>query len=280
MHKGEFGASSSSGRWTRRHEGGDRHSGGLETETTAHPDRKYRILVFEGCRTGDYEKRCARPRASRPTQTDLIQTSRSVGFGAETEALMAFLDGLVGQQSAEEVVKGMNKEMKGNEQGLHRRALRGQRLRRQPVAMSAADLLAHPGDWPRAASELAAAGDPSVLPDLVAAYDQPVEASRGEAFLDAMGGARRRQRGAAAGGVVRRGRAPRGSPADAAPARARARRGPRAARGGRRRRGRGGGPQGAARAAADAGVAGGGGAARGERRRGPAAAAESWQAEG
>ena len=30
---------------------------------------------------------------------------------------MAFLDGLVGQQSAEEVVKGMNKEMKGNEQG-------------------------------------------------------------------------------------------------------------------------------------------------------------------
>jgi hypothetical protein len=51
--------------------------------------------------------------------------------------------------------------------------------------MSAADLLAHPGDWPRAASELAAAGDPSVLPDLVAAYDQPVEASRGE-LLDAM----------------------------------------------------------------------------------------------
>lgn len=51
--------------------------------------------------------------------------------------------------------------------------------------MSAADRLAHPGDWPRAASELAAAGDPSVLPDLVAAYDQPVEASRGE-LLDAM----------------------------------------------------------------------------------------------
>jgi hypothetical protein len=30
---------------------------------------------------------------------------------------MAFLDGLVGQQSAEEVVKGMNQEMKEHESG-------------------------------------------------------------------------------------------------------------------------------------------------------------------
>jgi hypothetical protein len=51
--------------------------------------------------------------------------------------------------------------------------------------MSAADRLAHPGDWPRTASELAAEGDPAVLPDLVAAYDAPVEASRAD-LLDAM----------------------------------------------------------------------------------------------
>ena len=60
--------------------------------------------------------------------------------------------------------------------------------------MSAADRLAHPGDWPRAASELAAEGDPAVLPDLVAAYDQPVEASRGDLLdaMEALGGGGRR----------------------------------------------------------------------------------------
>ena len=57
--------------------------------------------------------------------------------------------------------------------------------------MSAADRLAHPGDWPRVAPELAGAGDPSVLPDLVAAYDQPVEAGRGDLLdaMEALGGA-------------------------------------------------------------------------------------------
>ena len=51
--------------------------------------------------------------------------------------------------------------------------------------MSAADRLAEPAAWPETAAALARAGDRSVLPDLVAAYDQPVEARRGE-LLDAM----------------------------------------------------------------------------------------------
>jgi hypothetical protein len=90
---------------------------GLEQMAAAKPDRKYRMLVFDGCRTKDYEKAIRKTPGFDTRSTDLIQTTRTVGFGAEAEALMAFLDGLVGQQSAEEVVKGMNKEMKGNEEG-------------------------------------------------------------------------------------------------------------------------------------------------------------------
>ena len=57
--------------------------------------------------------------------------------------------------------------------------------------MSAADRLAHAGAWPETAAALAGAGDPAVLADLVAAYDQPVEASRGDLLdaMDALGGA-------------------------------------------------------------------------------------------
>ena len=55
--------------------------------------------------------------------------------------------------------------------------------------MSAAERLADPGAWPETAAALADAGDPAVLPDLVAAYDQPVEASRAPllAAMDALG---------------------------------------------------------------------------------------------
>ena len=56
--------------------------------------------------------------------------------------------------------------------------------------MSAADRLSRPSAWPETAAALVQEGDPAVLPALVAAYDQPVEASRGELLeaMDALGG--------------------------------------------------------------------------------------------
>jgi hypothetical protein len=91
--------------------------GELATQAAANPDRKYRVLVFDGCRTQDYEGAIRKTPGFDTKSADVIETRRTVGFGAEAEAFCAFLDGLVGQQSAEQVVKGMNEEMKGNEEG-------------------------------------------------------------------------------------------------------------------------------------------------------------------
>ena len=91
--------------------------GALAAGAAANPDRKYRVLVFDGCRTRDYQQSIRKTPGFDPRSTDIIDTTRTVGFNAEAEALMAFLDGLVGQQSAEEVVKGMNQEMKEHESG-------------------------------------------------------------------------------------------------------------------------------------------------------------------
>ncbi len=186
LHPGEFGgkliqwAMDQTGQTAvtgrRRRAGAD---GGRQARSQV-PHAGVRRLPHQGLREGDPQDPGLRHPLHRPHPDHPHRRLRRRGGGA---------DG-VPRRPRGPAVRGGGRE--GDEQGdegeragVHRRALRGQRLRRQPVAMSAADLLAHPGDWPRAASELAAAGDPSVLPDLVAAYDQPVEASRGE-LLDAM----------------------------------------------------------------------------------------------
>jgi hypothetical protein len=117
MHKGEFGANLI--HWAMDQTGTKAETGPggrLETETTAHPERKYRLLVFEACRTGDYENTLRSTKGFSSKEMDLIGTSRSIGFMAETAAFMAFLDGVISQKSSEGVVKDMNKQMRAHEQ--------------------------------------------------------------------------------------------------------------------------------------------------------------------
>ena len=117
MHKGEFGANLI--HWAMDQTGTKAETGKggrLEKETTAHPERKYRLLVFEACRTGDYENTLRKTEGFSSKEMDLIGTSRSIGFMAETAAFMAFLDGVIAQKSSEGVVKDMNKQMRAHEQ--------------------------------------------------------------------------------------------------------------------------------------------------------------------
>jgi hypothetical protein len=91
--------------------------GALADGAAANPDRKYRVLVFDGCNTRDYEQAIRKTPGFDTRSADIIGAVRSVGFGAEVEAFTAFLDGIVGEQSPAEVVKGMNEEMKEHEGG-------------------------------------------------------------------------------------------------------------------------------------------------------------------
>jgi hypothetical protein len=89
--------------------------GELAEDAAANADRKYRVLVFDGCNTRDYERAIRKTPGFDTRSADIIGTKRSVGFGAEVEAFTAFLDGLVGEQSPAEIIKGMNEEMKEHE---------------------------------------------------------------------------------------------------------------------------------------------------------------------
>jgi hypothetical protein len=104
--------------WSMNQDGVDAvtgKEGELATDAAANPDRKYRVLVFDGCNTKDYERAIRKTPGFDTRSADIIGTKRSVGFGAEVEAFTRFLDGLVGEQSPAEIVKGMNQEMKEHE---------------------------------------------------------------------------------------------------------------------------------------------------------------------
>ncbi len=118
MHPGEFGAKLINWALEQTGEPVETGAGGdLATDAAATPDRKYRVLVFDGCRSQDYEASIRKTPGFDTRGADIIGTRREVGFGAEAEAFMAFLDGLVGQHSAETIVKDMNQQMKENEAG-------------------------------------------------------------------------------------------------------------------------------------------------------------------
>ncbi|MGH3768747.1 MAG: hypothetical protein ACRDS0_15205 [Pseudonocardiaceae bacterium] len=106
--------------------------GALDAAAASHPEHKYRVLVFDGCRTQDYETSIRATPGFSTRSTDIIGARREVGFGAEVEAFVAFLDGIVGQQSPEEVAKGMNEEMKSHEGGYSGAPFKGSGLEDNP----------------------------------------------------------------------------------------------------------------------------------------------------
>jgi hypothetical protein len=89
--------------------------GALEAAAAAHPEHKYHVDVFDGCRTRDYETSIHGTAGQDAGSTDIIQTKRTVGFLAESATFAAFLDSIIGQHSAETVIKDMNNALKAKE---------------------------------------------------------------------------------------------------------------------------------------------------------------------
>ena len=91
--------------------------GALAAAAAAHPEHKYHVDVFDGCRTRDYETSIHGTAGQDAGSTDIIQTTRTVGFKAEAATFAAFLDSIIGQHTAEQVVKDMNNALKQKEEG-------------------------------------------------------------------------------------------------------------------------------------------------------------------
>lgn len=109
LHRGEFGADLIN--WALeegRVQAATGEGGTLASAAAAHPERRYRVIVFDGCRTRDYETSLrGTPGFGRET-THTITTTRSVLGDDDAATLAAFLDSVLGQQSAEQIVRDMD----------------------------------------------------------------------------------------------------------------------------------------------------------------------------
>ena len=134
MHSDEFGARLIY--WSLKRSGATPatgRDGELAGAGAAHPERRYRLLVFDGCRTQDYVQSIRSTPGHDPRSTDILATQRTVDWGDEVRTLAAFLDSVLQQQSAEQIVRGMDREQGVAAGGPRGNAYRGFGLDDNPV---------------------------------------------------------------------------------------------------------------------------------------------------
>ena len=80
--------------------------GKLATEAKAHPEREYRVLVFDACRTNDYTTTIKK--TYKPGSTDVMGTHRIVYWADYANTFIAFLNGILNTKSAEQIITDMD----------------------------------------------------------------------------------------------------------------------------------------------------------------------------
>lgn len=83
-------------------------TGRLGTLAGANPERRYRVAVFNGCRTRDYETSLRSTTGFSQESAHLLTTSRTVLGDDDSLVLAAFLDSILQQQSSEQIVREMD----------------------------------------------------------------------------------------------------------------------------------------------------------------------------
>ncbi len=137
-HSGEFGSRLIY--WSLQRQGGTGtapvtgQASELAQAAADYPERHYRLLVFDGCRTQDYVTSLRATPGYDSRSTDILATRRTVDWGDETGTLETFLDSVLGQQSAEQIIRGMDTQQGPTTPGGRRGgAYRGFGLEDNPV---------------------------------------------------------------------------------------------------------------------------------------------------
>jgi len=73
-------------------------------------DRKYRVVVFDGCRSVDYEKQLRKTKGFDTKQADMFGSSVELNWGDEGKTLATFLESIIQMQSAEQIATNMDKQ--------------------------------------------------------------------------------------------------------------------------------------------------------------------------
>jgi hypothetical protein len=100
-------------------------SGGRLELAAAASAQRYRVLVFDGCRSQDYDRSLRATGGFGTREADIIETTRTIGFTrdlgkperVEVQAFKTFLSDLMDQDSGERIVKDMGAQMKDYEAG-------------------------------------------------------------------------------------------------------------------------------------------------------------------
>jgi hypothetical protein len=116
-HAGEFGGKLIY--WALQQSGGspETGAGGALEAGAAAGGHQYRVMVFDGCRTQDYEGSLRGTGGYGTRQADVIETTRTTGFKGEVTTFLAFLQGLMSQASAEAIIRAMDAQMRLHEEG-------------------------------------------------------------------------------------------------------------------------------------------------------------------
>ncbi len=137
-HSGEFGGNLINWSLKRNKAEGGRDpnsgkKGSLAEQTAEHPERKYRLAVFDGCSTKDYETSLRDTPGLNTRSTDMIMSQRVVYLHDYINTLVSYVDSILGQQSGEQIIKGMNDQQDKDAPEGKRAAFAGSGLGDNPV---------------------------------------------------------------------------------------------------------------------------------------------------
>ena len=84
--------------------------GELAQAAEENPERKYKVWVFDGCRTKDYEKSVRGTPSAGKNEADVFETKRTVSGYDDVATFAAFLDSILDEHesTAEQIVKNMD----------------------------------------------------------------------------------------------------------------------------------------------------------------------------
>jgi peptidoglycan hydrolase-like protein with peptidoglycan-binding domain len=108
-HSGEFGANLMY--WNLQH---NRVSpvtgrrGSLDSDVQANPERSFRVWLFDGCRTQDYLTSIRGTPGVDTHSTDIFASRRTLYWHDYADTVASFLDSILNQQSAEQILRGMD----------------------------------------------------------------------------------------------------------------------------------------------------------------------------
>lgn len=93
--------------------------GQLGAQAKGAPDRKYRVVVFDGCNSVNYEKQLRKTDGFDAKSADMFGSSRELNWGDEGKTLAAFLDSIIKMQSAEKIAKNMDDQQSAGAGSYH-----------------------------------------------------------------------------------------------------------------------------------------------------------------